>query len=167
MRPPTGIPVPPVPIQEAVSEFINALVGLGTAASKVTPAAIEAEGDHLIALYKDERGNVAAIITADLAMASSTGAALAMIPAAAAKEVVTDGKMTETLFDNYREVANILAAMLNTPHTPHLTLVDVWVSDDPELPEQAWEIIGAPTKRREFAVTIDGYGSGRLGVVIR
>lgn len=167
MRPPTGIPVPPVPIQEAVSEFINALVGLGTAASKVTPATVERDGGHLIALYKDEHGNVAAIITADLAMASSTGAALAMIPATAAKEVVADGAMTETLFDNYREVANILAAMLNTPRSPHLSLIDVWSSDDTELPDQAWTILGAPTKRREFAVTIDGYGSGKLGVVIR
>lgn len=167
MRPPTTAAVPPVPIQEAVAEFVQALIGLGTAASKVTPPTLEPDGDRIIATYCDDLGRTAALVTADLAFAASTGAALAMIPAAAAAEAVKEGALPETLLENYREIANMTSSLLNTANTPHLRLVDVWPSDDPDLPEEVWAILAAPTKRREYAVTIDGYGSGNLGVVIR
>lgn len=166
MRPPSTPSIPPVPIQEAVAEFMGALLGLGTAASKITPADIGADGEHVIAVYRDDLGRSAALVTADLALAAGSGAALAMIPAAAAKEVTTQGKMTETLLDNFREVANVTASLLNTPTTPHLNLRGVWESDDPALPAEAWEILANPNKRREFAVTMEGYGSGTMGFVV-
>jgi translation elongation factor EF-Ts len=167
VRPPTTTAVPPVPIQEAVAEFVGALIGMGVAAGKVTPPTLEPDGSHVIATYVDDLGRTAAVITADLPFAAATGAALAMIPAAAAAEAVKDGRLSETLLENYREVANMTTSLLNTPHTPHLKLVDVWPSDHPDLPAEVWEILAAPTKRREYAVTIDGYGSGHLGVAIR
>jgi hypothetical protein len=30
-----------------------------------------------------------------------------------------------------------------------------------------WDILAAPSKRREFAVTLEGYDDGRFGIVIR
>lgn len=166
MRPPTSAAVPPVPIQEAVGEFFGSLLDLGTAASKVTPQTIEASGEHVIAVYRDDVGKAAALVIADLVMAAASGAALAMIPAAAVKEVRGRGKMTDTLMENFREVANITTSILNTPNTPHLTLLDVWASDDPELPEAVWDLLATHSKRREFVVTMDGYGEGNLGFVI-
>ena len=148
MRPPTTAAVPPVPIQEAVAEFVQALIGLGTAASKVTPPTLEPDGDRIIATYCDDLGRTAALVTADLAFAASTGAALAMIPAAAAAEAVKEGALPEALLENYREIANMTSSLLNTANTPHLKLVDVWPSDHPDLPEEVWAILAAPTKRR-------------------
>lgn len=145
---------------------MGALLGLGAAASKVTPVEIEANGDHVIALYRDDLARPAALVTADLALAAATGAALAMIPAAAAQEATRNGKMTEALLENFREVANVTASMLNTPTTPHLTLSGAWESDDAALPAEVWTVLASPDKRREFAVTIDGYGSGHIGFVI-
>lgn len=167
MRPPTTAAVPPVPIQEAVAEFVSALLGMGTAASKVTPPTVEPDGSHVLAAYNDDLGRIAAVITADLAFAAATGAALAMIPATAAQEAVLAGELSETLIENYREIANMTSSLLNKPTTPHLKLMDVWPSDHPDLPADVWAILASPTKRREYAVTIDGYGSGQFGVVIR
>lgn len=161
-----GAVVPPVPIQEAVTDFVIALLSLGASASKVTPTKLGATGEHVIGTYRDDEGATAALIVADLAFAAATGAALAMIPATAAKEALKLGNLTETLMENFREVANITATLLNTPTTPHVALVDVWTSDHPDLPDAVWSVLVAPNKRREFAVTIDGYGSGRLGLVI-
>ena len=158
--------MPPVPIQESVAEFISALLGLGSAATKVQPARIEADGAHVVGIYRDDLGRVAALVTADLAMAASSGAALAMIPSSAARDVVDRGALSDTLLDNFREVANITATLLNTPTTPHLRLDGVWLSDDPDLPHEAWDLLAAATKHREFLVTIDGYGTGRLGIAI-
>jgi hypothetical protein len=167
VRPPTTAAVPPVPIQEAVSEFVSALLGMGTAASKVPPPTLEADGSHVIATYCDDLGRIAALITADLHFAAATGAALAMIPATAAHEAVEAGELSETLLENYREIANMTTSLLNTSTTPHLKLVDIWSSDDPELPADVWMVLESPSKRREYVVTIDGYGSGQMGVVIR
>ncbi len=167
MRPPSQTTVPPVPIQEAVAEFFGALLGLGTAASKVSPAQIENDGAHVIGTYHDDLGRIAALVTADLPFAASAGASLAMIPASAARDDVKDGSIDENLLENFREVCNVAASLLNTPHTPHLTLQDVWATDHPDLPVEVWDVLAGASKRREFAVTIEGYDDGRLGIVIR
>lgn len=167
MRPPTGISRPPVPIQEAVAEFVGALVGRGSAASKVTPTEIQPNGAHVIAAYNDANGSLAALALADLHFAAGTGAALGMIPANAAQEAAEAGELPETLLENYQEVANIMTSMLNSPNSPHLKLDKVWTSTDASIPPTVWEAIENPSKRREFAVTIEGYGSGRIGVIIR
>jgi hypothetical protein len=167
MRPPTnGIATPPVPIQERVTDFVSAVTGRSAAATKVTPSRFGPTGEHVLGVYRDDLGRVAALVTADLAFAAVTGAALAMIPATAVKEVLSRGVMSETLFENFREVANITATILNTSTTPHLALIDAWLSDDADLPSQVWEILANPSKRREFAITVDGYGSGNMGIVI-
>lgn len=145
---------------------MGALLGLGAAASKITPDEIKPEGNHVIALYLDDLRRPAALVIADLALAATTGAALAMIPAAAANDSLRHGEIPEELFENFREVANVTASLLNSPTTPHLTLSGAWLSDDPALPGEAWTILSDPNKRRRFAVTIDGYGSGTIDFVI-
>src|SRR5690606_8956334 len=75
VRPPSTPSLPPVPIQEAVAEFMGALLGLGAAASKTTPEDIEPDGDHVVALYLDDLRRPAALVIADLALAAATGAA--------------------------------------------------------------------------------------------
>lgn len=167
MRPPVGVSGPPVPIQEAVTDFVCALVGRGCAAAKVTPTPIEPDGAHVVAAYRDTNGQILALSVADLDLAAGTGASLGMIPAAAAHESVAKGELEETLFENYQEVANIMVSLLNSPSSPHLALQGVWSTADPELPPAVWDIIAAPGKRREFAVTIEGYGDGRLGIITR
>lgn len=172
MRPPTDVAAPPVPIQEAVGEFVAALVDRGAAATKVQPTRITEDDEDrevpwVIGAYHDQQGRLAALSLADLPFAAATGAALGMIPAAAAAEAVKAGALSDTLLENYREVANILASILNSPTSPHLKSVGAWTIDDEALPDEVWSVLADARKRREFAVTIDGYGDGRLGIVIR
>lgn len=166
MRPPVGVVGPPVPIQEAVGEFVNALVGRGCAASKVTPTSIERDGSRILAAYRDTHGTVLAVTVADLDFAAGTGASLGMIPANAAHESAAAGVLEDTLFENYQEVANIMMSLLNSPNSPHLALDGVWASDAADVPDEVWALVEEPGKRREFAVTIEGYGDGHLGVIV-
>lgn len=172
MRPPIDISAPPVPIQEGVGEFVAALVDRPAAATKVQPTVIdrdpeERDGQWIVALYEDQQGRLAALSLADLAFAAATGAALGMIPAAAASDAVKEGALPETLHENYAEVANIMASVLNSPSSPHLKSKGTWTLDDPDLSDEVWEVLATARKRREFAVTIDGYDDGRLSIVIR
>ena len=176
MRPPTGASGPPVPIQEAVGEFVAMLVDRGAAATKVAPTRLvpphqlgedDEQAQQVIAAYRDQHGSIAALSLADLHFAASTGAALGMVPASAVQEAVKAGSLPETLFENYREVANIMTSLLNSPSSPHLKAAEAWLSDDDDVPAEVWDVIAAPSKRREFAVRIEGYGDGRIGIVIR
>jgi hypothetical protein len=167
VKPPSETVVPPVPIQEAVAEFLGSLLDLGTAATKVSPPTIEADGSHVIGALCDDLGRIAALVTADLGFAASSGAALAMIPATAAREAVKRGALDETLLENFQEVCNVTASLLNTPSTPHLRMSGAWPSNDPDLPTEVWDLLAKPTKRREFAVTLEGYDDGHMGIVIR
>lgn len=172
MRPPVDVAAPPVPIQEAVGEFVAALVDRPAAATKVQPTPIDRDPDEreqrwVVALYEDQQGRLAALALADLAFAAATGAALGMIPAAAASDAVKAGELSETLAENYAEVANIMASVLNSPSSPHLRSAGTWSLDDPDLSDEVWEVLASARKRREFAVTIDGYDDGRVSIVIR
>src|SRR5690606_12858218 len=112
VRPPVDVAAPPAPIQEAVGEFVAALVDRPAAATNVQPTPIDRDPDEreqrwVVALYEDQQGRLAALALADLAFAAATGAALGMIPAAAASDAVKAGELSETLAENYAEVANI------------------------------------------------------------
>lgn len=166
MKPPREAALPPVPIQESVADFYSTLFGIGCAASKVTPSDVGADSRHVVGVYRDDLGRIAALVTGDSAFVTASGAALAMIPASAARDALAGGTIDQNLLENFREVCNITASMLNTATTPHLTLVDVWPTDHADLPNEVWDVLASPRKRREFAVTIAGYHDGRLGIVI-
>lgn len=167
MRAPVGAALVPVPIQEAVRDLLGDLLGRGVAADKTNPASIENDGGHVIATFVDDGGTLAALMVADVYLAAATGAALAMVPAAALDEVKKTGTIEESLLDNFKEVANILSGLLNTPSTPHVSIQGTWLSSDPELPSETWIVAEMPTKRRTYAVTIDGYGTGNLDIIVR
>lgn len=167
MRPPVGAALVPVPIQEAVRDLLGDLLGRGIAADKTNPASIENDGGHVIASYVDDGGTISALLVADIYLAAATGAALAMVPAAALDDVKKTGTIDESLLDNFKEVANILAGLLNTPSTPHVSIQGIWLSSDPELPVETWIVTEMPTKRRTYAVTIEGYGTGNLDIIVR
>jgi hypothetical protein len=97
---------------------MGALLGLGSAASKVTPTKIEPDGSHIIGTYADDLGRVSGLVIGDLAFAASSGAALAMMPATAARDAVKDGEPRRDLLENYREVCNVTTSMLNSRDTP-------------------------------------------------
>jgi len=101
----------------------------------------------------------------DVDFAAFSGAALAMIPKVVAAEAIKAGELSDTLFDNFREVVNVFSSLLNAPSTPHLVLKAL--ERHPEGTEDLADIMDAPRRRRDFDVTIEGYGSGVLAVLVR
>jgi hypothetical protein len=119
----------------------------------------------IVGRYLDDDGETAALLVSDVDFAAISGAALAMIPKVVAGEAIKTGELSETLFDNFREVVNVFSSLLNAPSTPHLVLKGL--ERHPEGTEDLLELMRSPTRQRTFDVTIDGYGSGCLGVLVR
>jgi hypothetical protein len=153
----------PIPIQEAVRDFFTDLLGRGVAASK--RPALSNDDPLIVGRYRDDAGVLAALLVSDLDFAAMSGAALAMIPKVVAAEAIKSGELSETLFDNFREVVNVFSSLLNAPSTPHLVLEAI--ERHPDATEDIRAVMDAPTRRRDFAVTIEGYGSGALAVLVR
>jgi hypothetical protein len=154
----------PIPIQEAVRDFFTDLLGRGVAATKRTAVPHHVE-THNVGRYLDDDGETAALLVSDVDFAAFSGAALAMIPTVVAAEAIRAGDLSDTLFDNFREVVNVFSSLLNAPSTPHLALKAL--ERHPDGTEDIAELIESPRRRRDFDVTIEGYGSGVLAVLVR
>jgi hypothetical protein len=153
----------PIPIQEAVRDFFTDLLGRGAAATK--RPALPLDDPLVVGRFDDDDGGAAALLVADVPFAAISGAALAMIPAVVAQEAIKTGEMSSALFDNFREVVNVFSGLLNSPSTPHLVLRAL--ERHPEATTEITELLEAPSRRRDFDVTIEGYGSGCLAVLVR
>ncbi|HEV7861234.1 MAG TPA: hypothetical protein VGR20_00985, partial [Acidimicrobiia bacterium] len=84
-------------------------------------------------------------------------------PAVVADSLRT-GDVSEWL-ENLREIVNILARLLNSPKTSHLRLAGVHVIPG-DLPDGVSSLVERPEFRRDFAVQIEGYGTGRLSLLV-
>ena len=80
----------------------------------------------VIAEYRTDEGSVGAICLVDAEFAIRTAGALTMVPPAAVADTLRKGD-SPTPLENFREIVNILAQLLNSPRTSHLRLAGVHV----------------------------------------
>ena len=155
----------PVPIQEDIRDLLTDLLGRGIAADKTEPLVLEEGQPGLVAAYVTAEDAVGALCVCDGDFAILVGAALVMVPANVAREQMEKGELDETHVEFTHEVANIMSRLLNTPRTPHLKL-DQLHQVPGELPEPVSALLASPEFRRDFVVTIEGYGEGRVSILV-
>ena len=88
------------------------------------------------------------------------------MPASVIDGHVEAGELPLEVLENAREVLNILARLLNSASTPHLRLASTVVMPS-VVPRDVQRLLTQPAHRRDFAITIDGYGGGRAAVAVR
>lgn len=154
----------PVPIQEDIRDLLMDLLGRGVAVDKVPPLVLEEDQPAVIAEYRTDEGAVGAICLVDAEFAIRTAGALTMVPPAAVADNLRKGDVSESL-ENFREIVNILASLLNSPKTSHLRLAGLHVVPG-DLPDGVSSLVASPEFRRDFAVQIEGYGAGRLSLLV-
>jgi hypothetical protein len=154
----------PVPIQEDIRDLLMDLLGRGAAVDKVSPLVLEDDQPAVIAEYRTDEGAVGAVCLVDAEFAIRTAGALTLVPPAAVADTLRRGELTESL-ENFREIVNILAQLLNSPKTSHLRLAGVHVVPG-DLPDGVAALVQRPEFRRDFAVQIEGYGQGRMSLLV-
>jgi len=151
-----------LPIQEAIRDLVNDLLGTETAVDK-TPDAIESDDVGAVVSYRDDEGAMAIAGVFDTDLVGFLGGALTMVPPSALEEARNQGDLPENVVENFWEVTNILASMLNRPNSPHVVQADRHRT----LAEAEGDLLGvvdAPAKARIFSVAIEGYGTGRMAL---
>jgi len=155
----------PVPIQEDIRDLLGDLLGRGVAVDKTTPLQLDEDAAGAVASYVTADDELGALCVCDAGFAVLAGAALVMVPANVAQEQVRAGVLEEQHLEIAHEVANILSRLLNTPRTPHLRLRAL----DPlpgEVPGDVARLLAGPEFRRDFVATIEGYGEGRVSILV-
>ncbi len=155
----------PVPTQEDIRDLLVDLLGRAAAVDKTDALSIEGDALGLVASYVTDDGEVAAACVCDAAFAVYVGAALVMVPASVAAEQLAGNALDEQYVEYFQEVVNILARLMNTPRTPHLKL-DAVVLHGGEMGEPIDTLLAAPEYRRDFVAAVEGYGEGRVSLLV-
>jgi hypothetical protein len=156
-----------MPQPEDIRDVMSDLLGVRVSVDKRrgvpsrTSPSIDVDLSWVTGRYIDDRGGLIGACIADLGLAASAGAALAMIPRGVADESITAGHLSEPLRENFHEVISVVSSMLNGASVPYLRLDDVVDG----LPDDVAELLGRATTYRQYDVTILGHGTGVLVLV--
>jgi hypothetical protein len=153
----------PLPIQESIRDLTGDLLGRGTAVDKAEDA-MEPDAMAAVGGYRDKAGTLLAALPVDRALVPILGGALVMVPEVVIAETLRKDDIPENLYENFWEVANIMASLLNREGGPHVKLADRYEGYDAATADMR-ALLEAPVRQRWFSVTVDGYGTGRLGFV--
>jgi hypothetical protein len=112
--------------------------------------------------YADDTGGLVGVCVCDLPISASIGAALALIPAAAAADAVKASKIPAEIYENLREVLNIMAGLFRGTHVRFCELLPLAAV----LPPPVASIVARPLARLDLELSIAGYAGGRLSLLI-
>lgn len=129
--------------------------------SMITQSCDVSDGDAtdyaFAAEFVDSEGSVVSLCLSDLPLSAAMGAALSMIPPAAAEEMVSDGELTEMAEANLYEVMNMFSTLFMSDRTPHLKLTEVMPLAD------CTHLDASSTfETSNFSVDVGAYGKGSL-----
>jgi hypothetical protein len=106
-----------------------------------------------------------ALYLVDLELAAAMAAALVMMPAGLVKESVSEKTHIAGLAENSFEVLNVASRLVNRAGGVHYKLREQ-ILPGASLPEDVAPMLEAPSQRIDLDLTVEGYGSGRLVILI-
>ncbi len=116
------------------------------------------------AVFVDDSLVVRAVGVCDLGFSAYAGAAIGLIPPAAAQTAVEEKDVPVSMQDNLYEILNIASALYNVGDNPHMKLYQVHHIGAP-VPAEIAALGGVLGQRLDLTVKIAGYGNGRLSLV--
>ncbi len=154
----------PVPTAFEVRELFEGMLGREVTWNGDVRAVDVLDG-ACVAMYVYDTGQVGALALVDIPLTARAGSAIGLLPPAAAEKAVHDEMITPMQFDNMAEILNVAASLLNKPDTPHLKLRDTFAPRE-TLPAEVSQLALQQGSRIDGELTIPGYGTGRISVVV-
>ncbi len=115
--------------------------------------------NHYVATFVSDEDQLVAFCACDKEFVAYSGAALSMIPADVANEMISGNAVTEVMIENFYEVMNICSKLLMSDSSAHLRLDKTLSPEDSAGPVAALQESAHITG---FGVDIPRYGKGRL-----
>jgi len=145
-----------VPTADSIEKILEAIYGPGLT---VTPNDDANLIDRHAATYVSEDQTLVAICACDAAFVAYSGAALTMVPADAANDMVNSHDFTDVVLSNFHEVMNICSRLLMSDDSPHLRLDETLA---PASAAQAISTAESLANLASFSIEIPQYGNGNI-----
>jgi hypothetical protein len=155
----------PMPGHDKVRDVLVDLMGRGVTVARADASPLDGPGPSALADYQADSGTIGVLCVADVRLTNALGAALTMVAPAVVDDAVAKRTIDEPTIDNFREVVNVLTSLFNTVDTPHVKFHEVHRLPS-QLPPETARLLDAPKARRDFDVSVEDYGTGRLSVLI-
>ncbi len=156
-----------LPATKLIKDVLDGLLGKEVAIRPSETALQSADTvGGALATYVDDANALWAVVGWDLAAGANVGAAVALVPPAAAEDAVEERYLPEHLLENLGEVSNVLASSFQLPGNPHLRLERTY-RPVASAPEDAVQLLYALGNRMDLDIDVPGYGAGRLSVSMR
>ncbi len=159
---PTNFPFPkPDEIRRIITDLLGREVTVVSGDEQVP----ERDTPAVVADYIADDGTIAAICMTDLRLSNALGAALTMVPPAQVDDMVKKLVIDEQNLENLSEIVNVMASLFNSSDCEHLKWNAAHTLPG-ELPAETSTLLKTPRARRDYDVTLDEYGSGKLSVLV-
>jgi hypothetical protein len=156
----------PLPSAKAVRDLLSELFGRDVdVAQSDLPAEPRLDPRSTVAVYRDDAKNTAGVVTADLTLSTYLAAGLSLVSKDSADEAVSAGTLPATYAENVREVLSIVGTLLNSPVSRAVRMGAIHLPGEP-VPFRVSDRAVATGRRLDLQVSISGYGSGQMSVVV-
>ncbi len=150
-----------IPTDDDIAELLEGLLGRSVGCAW-TPGTHPLPDSGRVAVYSDDAERPVAVAVADTPFICRSGGALVMVPTKGVEDAIAADEIPEQLGENFAEVVNIMASLLNSDDTPHVRLTQIHDRHATPSDARASTIVSEPAKRRVFDVNIEDYGRGRI-----
>ncbi|MBU0754728.1 MAG: hypothetical protein KJ645_06280 [Planctomycetes bacterium] len=156
----------PMPKPSTVGTVLGDLIGKEVAVQKCEPFPLGPDHPFTVVLFRDDSGYPGAVMICDLALCVYSGAALSAMPADEARAAVKKKGLDGTMYDNFKEVVNIVGGSLfNSPDSPHLVLREIWLTPM-KLSSDLKDLFTSPAAKSDMALQIEEYGEGHVTLLV-
>jgi hypothetical protein len=155
-----------LPVPKAVKDLFEDLLGRPVTVGIGEPfRTADAQDKPLVSTYVDDGMQLRAVVGMDLTLAAYAGAALGLVPSGGAQACIEDGELSANMAENVTEVCNILSSLLNHEGQPRLKMHQT-VLPGQVAPTDAVGYLTAVGRRLDLVVEVQGYGRGRMAVIL-
>jgi hypothetical protein len=155
----------PLPHPKEVRDTLGDMLGRDVTVAPRDPYTPVLTDRHSVAVYVDDQNQMAAVAVLDLPLSVWAGAAIGLVPAGGAQDQVDEGELSKPVRENLYEVLNIFSALFNKPGATHLRIYSMHAPGE-AVPSDVALLVKSLGNRLDLDVTVAGYGSGKLGVVL-
>ncbi len=154
-----------VPAPERIGFLLEQLLGRKIVTKQLKAWTPGPQAKSYLGLYRQESGDLAAVVALDLSLASNAAAALVLVPPGAVSDCIRAGQLSANLLENLGEVLNVCTRLFNSPGQPHVKLVSI-LQCPPDPPADALKLVAHPASQLHIEMSIAGYGGGKLGLFV-
>ena len=153
-----------LPTNKAVLDLLAGLLGRGITVGPGAPVTPTPSRPTAFATYVDPSYGLNAVVLVDLPLAAWWAGALALLPKGGCEDAVEEGELSEMQVEVLHEVVNVFASLFNAGGVLHSKLDKLYAPGE-AVPADIAALTGS-TNRLDLDVTVAGYGSGSLSIIL-